>query len=314
MFVTQLFWTFADARRTGIFLWKDCVINFYDSVKLLLPFITLLSAFFVFSEMEKYKQISILQLKGISEFNIFKIFIVFGFIAFIFSLLTEIFVPYPGEISGKRKDNGPVCIIGDRIFFWIEKMEGTKLTHDVIIVDQKGNQRFYYYAKRAELLDSSIALHDGSITYPDGKIKKFDRFLMNVNFNPCLLVKYIQTSVEREPFLELNKMLNNASRLGIEPRSDWIVLYSKISYACLNIFIVLLLFPFFCHKKILSRTKVFIVGFILTLMSYSFYTAGLSLGKAEIIPWQFSPFIAHSIIICFFSIYLLFYRKKMYNI
>jgi len=308
LFVLQIFWTLADAKHSMGFLWKDCVMNFYDNFLVIIPFITLLSAFFVFSEMEKFKQISIFELKGISELQIFKIFVIFGFLCFLFSLAAGWFTPYQEEVKNIGKEADSLSVLTEKMCFWAENYQQPNTAENVIIL-VGGDLNIAYYAKKAIFFEKNIVLYDGNVAVGDRITQYFQQFAINTDFNPQSLLLYAVGFPERWTFFKLHRLLKNIASVGIKSKSDWIFLYSKISYPALNIFIILILFPFFYYRK----SKIFIIAFSVTLVTYSLYSSGLSLGKAEIVPWQIAPWISHVILTIFFILYLSVMKKKMYN-
>ncbi|HOJ30438.1 MAG TPA: LptF/LptG family permease [bacterium] len=311
LFILQIFWTIADARHTRVFLWKDCVVNFYDSFLVVIPFITILSAFLVFSEMEKFKQISIFELKGISELQIFKIFVIFGFLCSLFSFIAGLLTPYQNEIKNNSRKTDSLSILTESVCFWATDYKQQDIVENLIISENRSNVT--YYAKKAKFFEKSIILYDGKIVYGDRTTRHFQQFTLETDFCPRALLLYAVGFPERWTFFKLHGLLKQVASVGIKSKSDWIFLYSKISYPMLNIFIILLLFPFFHYRRSMAKTRIFSVAFTGTLMVYSLYSFGLSLGRAEIIPWQVAPWVSHLILTIFFILYLSAVRKKMYN-
>lgn len=312
LLIVQTFWSLADTKHTGIFPWRDWLVNFYESFQIVFPFITLLSAFFVFSELEKFKNVLIFKLNGISELQIFRTFLLFGFFCSFFSFIAGCFSPY----SSISKNNSvyPLTFSTDNIFLWIEKYEKPYCFKDVLFNIRQNNSSLTFYSKKAEFLKNKIVFYDGTVSMIDKQIKKdFKIFEFETDFNPLTVIKYLTLPIERLSFFKLNKILKEMSYIGIKSNLDWIILYSKISYPLLNFFIIMLLIPFFLLNIRISRPKIFIVAFFMVLFTYALYSAGISLGKADIIPWQISPWLSHFLLSIFFVAYLAYSRKKMYN-
>lgn len=299
LLIVQAFWGIIDARHTGLFNYKEWIINVYDSLQILLPFLTILSSLFVFSEMEKFRQISILQLKGISELQIFRTFLFFGLLSSVISFFIGCFPPYPNEQKGTDKVVHSIDFTTNEMFLWIKHYDNG-VGEDVIFKMNNKEAVFTCYAKKAEFLEGTIIFYDGLMSYFDGQKKYFDSFVLNVNFNPLFLTQYLTFPIERQSFFRLYPILKSVSNTGIKSKTEWITLFSKISYPSLNFFIIMLLLPFFLRRKFLTRAKIFIIALVLTLLTYSLYSAGLSLGKAEIIPWQISPWLSHFVLLIVF--------------
>ncbi|MCM8788567.1 MAG: LptF/LptG family permease [Candidatus Omnitrophica bacterium] len=308
----QTFWSLVEARHTGAFPWKIWMIEFYDSFQVVFPFITILSALFMFSEMERSGQILVFKLHGISELQIFITFIFFGFLCSILSFIAGNFPPYPGQ-QHRNKAIMPLNFTTNEVFFYAEHW--TEQRGENVIFEMKRNNLFLTcQARKARFFERSIVFYDGSVSYRDGIRKDFDLFALDVDFNPLAVTEYAFSFLERQSFFRLRSILKAVERVGVRSVIDWIILYSKISYPVLNIFVIMILIPFFFAIKNLSRVKVFIIAFVLTLVIYVLYSAGISLGKAGIIPWQISPWISHFMLFCFFGIYLSYIRVKMYNL
>ncbi len=311
LLVTQAFWSLADAKHTGVFPWKDWLINFYDSFQLVLPFVTILSALFVFSEMGRFRQILVLEATGISELHIFRTFIFFGFCCSIIAFIAGCFPPYPGVHRGGGKNIYPLIFVTNQTFFWAEKFNDVDSIENVIFKIKQYDHFLTIHSKRAQLFEEGIIFYNASVFKDNTPRKNFNHFILNTEFNPEIIVKYVHSALERESFFRLRSILKETSLLGVKSGFDWIVLYSKLSYSLLNLFIVMLLIPFFFEGRNFSKVKIFIIAFILTLGSYSLYSAGISLGKAEIIPWQISPWLSHLIILIYFLVYLSSSKKNV---
>ncbi len=309
LLLTQIFWAFEDAKRAGFFPWKDYIRDFHRNIQILFPFLTLLSAFFVFSEMEKFKQLSILELKGISQLEIFRTFVIFGFLVSIFAFA---FGCLPVSIGNNKNEEKNISITTPVVFLWAEQTDINNIFANVLIRIQEENSQKTIQAKKAEFLSNGIIFYDA--TFVELNKNYFDKMFLKTPFDPLLLVNHLTCSIEQESFIRLRKKLKNMALVGIISRPDWIILYSKLAYPTLNIIIVFLLLPFLYQKRVLSRVKTFITGFILMFFTYLLYAAGLSFGKAEIIPWQVSPWIAHIFLMLFSVIYLSSTKKKVYNL
>ncbi len=309
LLITQVFWSFADARHAGIFPWKDYIINFYDNLRMAFPFISLLSAFFVFAEMERFRQISVLELKGISELQIFRAFLMFGFFISFFAFVFGCFPPYP---EANKVVEGDISITTPVVSLYAERTDRRDILVNVVISLREGESEKIIHAGKAHLLEDRIILYNG-IVFGAGN-RNFSSLIVKTSFNPLLLERYTSISSERQSFFFLRKVLKNMAAVGVMSRTDWIMLYSKLSYPLLNVMVMFLLLPFFYQRKVLSRIKIFITGFILMFFTYVLYSAGLSLGKAEIIPWQISPWISHVCLLSFYGIYLSSGGKRLYNL
>lgn len=310
LLLIQTFWSVIDARHTGVFLYRSWIINFYDSFQIIFPFITILSVFFVFSELERFRQISILQLKGISELQIFRPFLLFGLLCSILSFLIGCFPPYPDEHRDNSKSSGSLNFTTTKVFLWIEKYDNNRVAEKVIFRLNSDGTDFACYCKKAIFSEKEISFYDCFVSINGSKEKYIDFFKLKTVFNPVLLIEYLTLPLERQSFFKLNSILKNISRVGVKSRIDLIYLYSKISYPLLNLFMVMLLIPFLLHRNLLSRSRVFIIAFVFTLLTYAIYSAGLSLGKSEIIAWQISPWLAHLVLLVFFGGYLAQKSKK----
>ncbi|MGB9643333.1 MAG: LptF/LptG family permease, partial [Candidatus Ratteibacteria bacterium] len=220
--------------------------------------------------------------------------------------------PYQEEVRNVGKKTDSLSVLTEKICFWAENYKRPNTAMNVIILEGR-NFNISYHARKAIFLEKSIILYDGNVMNGDKVSQYFQQFVINTDFDPRLLLFYAAGFPERLAFFKLRRLLKNVALVGIISKSDWIFLYSKISYPALNIFIILILFPFFYYRKFVTKTRIFIVAFAGTLVTYSLYSSSLSLGKAEIIPWQIAPWISHGILAIFFILYLSVVKKKMYN-
>ena len=305
LLLTQIFWSFADMKRAGGFPWKDYIVNFYDNIQLIFPFITLLSAFFVFSEMEKFRQISILELKGISELQIFRTFVIFGFFISIFAFLFGCFPPYPdlSKDAGKRD----VSITTPIILLWAEQANKESIFTNVVITFYGKGVKRTIQSRKAEFFNDRIIFYDATVV--NGNEDKFNVLTLKTYFDPLILVRYTSINPERQSFFSLRRILKKVAAVGVVDKTDWIVLYSKISYPLLNLLVILLLLPFFYQRIFFSRIKIFVIGIIMMFFTYAFYAVGLSLGKIEMIPWQISPWISHIFLLVFCGMFVILKKK-----
>jgi len=305
LLLTQIFWSFADMKRAGGFPWKDYIVNFYDNIQMIFPFITLLSAFFVFSEMEKFRQISILELKGISELQIFRTFLVFGFCVSIFAFLFGCFPPYPD--SNRDVGKGDISITTPVLLLWAEQTNKENIFTNVVIAFYEEGVKRTIQARKAEFFNDMIIFYDASVV--NGTENKFSVLTLKTSFDPLILVRYTSTNPERQSFFSLRRILKKVAAVGVVDKTDWIVLYSKISYPLLNLLVILLLLPFFYQRIFFSRIKIFVIGIIMMFFTYAFYAVGLSLGKIEMIPWQISPWISHIFLLVFCGMFVILKKK-----
>ncbi|MCM8815781.1 MAG: LptF/LptG family permease [Candidatus Omnitrophica bacterium] len=313
LLVAQTFWSFIDARHTGVFPWKTWMIDFYDSFHAVFPFITILSCLFMFSEMDRSKQILVFKLHGISELQIFTTFVFFGFLCTAFAFAVSSFPPYPGQHRNRTRIS-PVNFTTDRIFFYAEDYTKDGYVKSVILKLKKGDLILTWQAKEARLFVRRIVFYDGVFSHNDSEQRDFDSFTLFVDFDPLAIIEYYSSANDRQPFFKCRSILKSVEQVGIKSGFDWLILYSKISYPTLNFFLIMVLIPFFFKIKDLSRVKMFVIAFILTLFTYVLYSTGISLGKAGLIPWQISPWISHFVLFCFFVTYLSYAGKKMYNL
>ncbi|MCM8816098.1 MAG: LptF/LptG family permease [Candidatus Omnitrophica bacterium] len=308
LLLIEALWGFIDAKNTGVFNFKYWLINFYDSFQILFPFITFLSGLFVYSEMQKFQEISVFEVKGISELQIFRTFFYFGLFCSFLSFILGCFVPYPYEKKEKNKTHYSVDFTTPKIFLWIENYNNG-IGENVIFKMNNNETLFTCYANKAEFSKNMIVFYNGFMTDESDERRNFNSFVLNVNFNPLHILEYLTLPLDRQSFFNLYPILKSMAQLDIKAKDDWISLFSKISYPLLNFFIMILLIPFFSWKKFLSRPKVFIIAFIFALLTYSLYTAGLSLGKAEIIPWQISPWLSHIVLSIVFARKLIWHTE-----
>jgi len=305
LLLTQFFWSFADMKRAGGFPWKDYIINFYDNIQLIFPFITLLSAFFVFAEMEKFRQLSVLELKGVSELQIFRTFVIFGFFISIFAFLFGCFPPYPdlSKDAGKRD----VSITTPIILLWAEQANKESIFTNVVITFYGKGVKRTIQSRKAEFFNDRIIFYDATVV--NGNEDKFNVLTLKTYFDPLILVRYTSINPERQSFFSLRRILKKVAAVGVMDKTDWIVLYSKISYPLLNLMVILLLLPFLYQRVFFSRIKIFVIGIIMMFFTYALYSVGLSLGKIEMIPWQISPWISHIFLLVFCGMFVILKKK-----
>ncbi|MCM8828673.1 MAG: LptF/LptG family permease [Candidatus Omnitrophica bacterium] len=211
----QTFWSFIDARHTGVFPWKMWIINFYDSFQMLFPFITILSALFMFSEMERSRQFLVFKLHGISELQIFIIFIFFGFLCSILSFISGNFPPYSGQQRKESKTSVPLHFTTDEFFLYVENCTMRGSGENVIFKMKKNNLFFSCQARRVRFFERKMVFYEGYVSYDDVNHKNFDSLDLDVNFDPLALIEYFFSALERQPFFKLRSILKSVERLGI---------------------------------------------------------------------------------------------------
>ncbi len=301
LFFTDVFsGVLAYFRTHAAFPWQHYLIGLPQKVYIFSPVITLLSILFVFSEIEKYREIEIFEIKGLKPLYILNLFFFFGFCSTVFFFLVGNFLP--GNITSLNANQTKyVHLASQRFVFWAERYYPSKMFKNVIIINLQKNGPILYQTQYAYPQNNTFLLVNGSsrnLVNPSIS-KTFSRYSLAVSFNTKKFIDFIVLNVEESSFFKALSTLRAMGKIGFFPKDKWIGVYEKIAYPFLNFFFVFIMLPLFYNRSNFSKFRIFILAIILSVSAYSIYSIGIALGKNDLIPWGISPWIFH--IILFFT-------------
>jgi len=312
LLVMQVFWSLSETVRGNKFPWRDFFIYLHSNILLVTPAITLVSVFFVISELGRFSELEILQIKGINPARVLGVFFSFGLVVSALGFVAGSFPPYPEyRLSSPRAD--AVSIISPRLTVWAEKTLSDTCLANVLIILRDGDKSSVYQAERAYFSSDGLILTNGTFRVVGEGINKQKEFAserIQAPLDPKSVYEYVSVQMDRVSYFRLRSLLCAIKRIGIFSKKQWIILYQKLSYPLLNFFIIFLSLPFFYARKGLSRFKIFSMTLGFSLVVYFAYAAGIAMGENDYIPWRAAPWTAHFLIVAATLGYLLTMRKS----
>ena len=312
--------------------------NFPKIIHRIVPFIFFITLFFIFINYELKNELLIFWINGISKINFANKILLISLFLFIFQIFIGSFISplfqYKARTFLKNSDinfftslikEGKFINIVDGLTIFIENKESNKTFTNIFIDDSSKVQKKMIYAKSGEIFDKDnqkiFRLFDGKVLNRDKfkvnifEFEQIDFGLSNYSSNTILAPKIQETSSDQlySCFIELyNKNIINyqAQNFNCEKsvsdaiNQELLKRFYKPLYipiiAIICCFLILVPKNNFKFNK--NRAKVFLIGFLIIILSESSLrystSSNVALSFYLIAPW-----------VIFFTTYLYFYYK-----
>lgn len=281
------------------------------------PVITFLSSMFLFGEMIKYGEIRVLEFSGIRPISILKILFIYGFAISVFVFYVKNF-PAPALLQkiGGSEDIEILSFSTDRYLLHSE----TFIPPDKFI-----NIQFSESFKDGGIVtvnaENAVYAGDNNWVFRKGKLWYFNsvgQLEKSESFESKMLTIMIEPSIITETSRDINElscreiknMVVKLKELNISSTYLQSVYNERFAYPLLNMFLLLILVPFFYVKQKISR--VFVLGFavFLSFISYGVFSSGYTLAKAGKLPVFLGVWLVHILLSLSVTLYFFWLYKK----
>jgi len=266
-----------------VFLFSSYLCSLPSSFIQISPLITLLSGMFLASEMMKSNEIKIFEISGVNTLKVFSIFLFASFLISIFTFCIENFVvPRITKIERTQKS---ISFSSSSLLFRADLFEGNgKFKNVEISIVSKEGSIYSLKANEGIYLGEKIWKFYNGTTYlidRNGVLKKSENF--NSKTIKIPLSSEILVIAGKNPdslkLKELKMLIKELKKLGFYPFLQQTYYIEKISYPLLNLFILLIVFPFFLMKQKITRFFVLSSTIVLGFLSYGIYSFFIALAK-----------------------------------
>jgi len=281
------------------------------------PVLTFLTGMFLLGEMIKYGEIRILEISGIKPL---KILSVLCFCGIIVSAVTFYVENFAAPACMKRIDiQSEMDIVNfstPKYLLYSQKFipPGTFKKVQISVVNEDGG---------IMTVNASYGIYEGGNIwlFNKGKIwyfnsngnlensEDFDIKRVYVMLEPELIIS-ASKNLEDFSYIELRDMMLKLKKLNILPVSIQSSFHERFAYPLLNLFLLLILFPFFYIRHKISRVFVLGLSILISFISYGVFSSGLTLAKAGKLPVFAGVWLMHILITVSVGLYFLGLSKK----
>ncbi|MDD3726047.1 MAG: LptF/LptG family permease [Candidatus Ratteibacteria bacterium] len=281
------------------------------------PVLTFLSSMFLLGEMIKYGEVRVLEFSGIKPVSILRILFICGFII---SGLVFYIKNFPAPLLlQKIEEDNEIDILSfstDRYLLYSERFTPPSNFVNIQISEifEDGEIITINAVSAIYIGDNIWSFKKGKLWHFDsnGHLKNSENFtskIISIMLDPDIILE-TSRDIDELSYKELRNMMVKLSKLHILPVSLKGTYQERFAYPLLNVFLLLILVPFFFIKQKISR--VFVLGFsiFLSFICYGIFSFGLTLAKSGKLPVFLGVWLVHIILsLAVISYFVWLYKK-----